>query len=319
MRLLHPVFVNLPAYHVSQWDPADGRPIIISISGGRLSAYQAWHIIEANPDWRERGWLFVFENTGRELEETLIFIHQLDQLLGLGLVWLEFDPTAHGKVRVVTFETAARDGEPFDALLSEIIAKRKDGTSGVRPLPNPKAKSCTGVLKIRTLHKYVRHHLGWGTQYYSVIGYRADEKRRYEKKKATDAKGWEVGGRGLFPMYHSGAVSDTVQGFWRFAPFDLGLDSAYGNCDFCFEVSTWKLKERMLLEAINAGVVPCPGAPPPPRLAWWIRHEERGGDRPGRFNTRKPSYRQLWNEVCEGNMASSVPENTADVCRSCSD
>lgn len=322
MRLLHPIFENLPAYHASAWDPGDGLHIVVSVSGGRSSAYQAWHLIEANPDWRSRGWLFVFENTGRELEETLLFVHRLDTLLGLGIHWLEYDPTAHGKVKRVTFETAARDGEPFDALLNEIIVKRKDGTAGVRPLPNPKSKICTGLLKIKTLHYYVRRHLGWPTRYYSFVGYRADprEHKRYLKKKKSDANGWHPGGRGLFPMHDAGVLEENVQRFWLHAPFDLEIQSEFGNCDFCFEVSTWKLKARMLLEALTEGIVPRPGAEPPRRLGWWIRYEEaRPGDRPGRFNTRKPTYRQLWEQVCAGDMASAVPENVEDVCRSCSD
>jgi len=321
VRLLEPVFVNLAAYHVNAWDPGDGRPIVIGISGGRSSAYQAWHLIKANPDWRERGWLFVFENTGRELEETLIFVNALDLHLGLGIIWLEYDPTALGKVKIVTFETAARNGEPFDALLNEVIEKRKDGTRGLRPLPNPKAKHCTANLKVKALHKYLRIHLGWKMQYYAVLGYRADKQDtpRVLRMIESNKKGWPAGGKGLFPMYEARATQDDVQGFWLFAPFDLGLDSNYGNCDYCLEVSTWKKKERMLLEAISCGIIPRPGAAPPPRLAWWIAYEERKSDRPGTFNFRHPTYRQLWEQVCAGNMASAIKENVNDVCRSCSD
>lgn len=316
-------FVDLEAYRVDRWRPADGRPVGLNLSGGRSSAYQLAHIVAAN-DGVPDGCIVNFANTGRERWETLAFVAAFDRWLGGGVVHcLEYDPTSASKMRRVKIDDLSRDGEPFEAFLSEIVPRRKDGTSGVRPLPNASkaGRSCTGHLKIRTLHRYARRVLGWGTDYYATLGYRADEKRRVERRRRADAKRWEEGGRGLFPMFEAGVDQDGVQRFWAAASFDLAIDSAHGNCDYCFMVSTWKLKERMLIEAMECQIKPHPGASPPPRLQVWIDNEDRANrtDRPGPFRKDRPGYRALWEQVCAGNMSSAVAEGRDDRCGSCGD
>ena len=286
----------------------------LSVSGGKTSADQAWHIIEANGGVPE-GVVPHFCNTGLEDERTLRFLDQLDRHLGLNLAWLEFDLNSPTKVRVVNFATASRDGRPWLELLYTHI-RRRDGTVGVRPLPNPAQRTCTDQLKAKTWHRYARRHLGWPTDYYTVLGFRADEPLRVERRLKRDAKGWKESGKGLFPSSHAGVTTLDKELFWETAPFYLEMDSDYGNCDYCFMVSTWKLKERMLLEAIETGTRLDPGNPPP-RLARWIAAEERLSDRPGPFRKDRPGYRALWRQVCAGDMESAVSEGEHDTCGAC--
>lgn len=318
MRLLKPIFENLDSYRIENWAPDDGRKIVVNLSGGRSSAYQLWHIVEANNGLPPE-LLVNFNNTSRELTPTYDFLAALDVALGLDVHYLEYDPTVPEKVRRVAWHELKRHGEVFDSFVHEVLPKRRDGTPGVRPLPNPAQRTCTAQLKIKTLHRYVRRVLGWSTQYYTVIGYRADERGRYERRLRQDAKGWKEGGRGLYPMYHAGAEQERVQRFFMHAPIDLDLDSAHGNCDYCFSVSTWKLKERMALEAMESQIRRRPGAPLPPRLAQWVAYEERESDRAGPFRRDRPTLRQLWEQVCTGDMQSAVPENKDDVCLACVD
>ena len=159
-------------------------------------------------------------------------------------------------------------------------------------------------------------------RYYSAIGYRADEEERYERRIKADAKrGFDEGGKGVFPMYHAGATQETVQAFWKdpSAPFDLDLDSNMGNCDFCFMKSSWKIKEAMLFEAMRYQVQIEPGAKPPPTVQWWIAKEERPSDRPGPFRIDRPPFRVLWEQVCQGDLSSAVPEGKEDKCETCTD
>lgn len=295
------------------------RPLAVNVSGGRSSGYQAAHIIEANggvPD----DVVFIFENTGKERIETLRFVDAFDRYYGANIHWLEFDPAAPNKVRRVNFETASRDGEPFQRLIDDIVPKRRDGTAGVRPLPNPTQRICTANLKVKTAHRYLRRVMGWSTRYYTAIGYRTDEKSRYEKRiKRELRKPFDEGGNGVYPMYHAKVDSDRVHQFWRTMPFDLELDSAFGNCDLCFMASTWKIKERMLLLALDAGVKITPGAEPPRSVAQWIGWEERGGDRPGTFRNDRPTVRQLWNEVCAGNLEAVGNGRLGLMCGTCTD
>jgi 3'-phosphoadenosine 5'-phosphosulfate sulfotransferase (PAPS reductase)/FAD synthetase len=293
-------------------------PLAIGVSGGRSSAYQLAHYIIANNGVRDDVFL-TFENTGLEAKETYKFLENIEDYFGLIITRLEYAPERPEKYKVVTRETMDRNGGPFEKLLTEIIKKRRDGTTGVRPLPNPAQRTCTANLKIKTMHRYVRRELGWPTRYFAMIGYRADEKRRYDKKVAKDMKGPTEGGTGVFPMYHSKADSARVHAFWASMPFDLQLLSEFGNCDLCFMAATWKIKLRMALIAEQDGIAPEPGGPIPYRIARWIAWEERLSDRPGVFRKDRPSYRALWNEICVGNYSAVGNGRLGLECASCTD
>lgn len=297
--------------------------LVVGVSGGRSSAYQMAHLVAAAKKYRGSipdGWIFGFENTSLERPETYDFLRLLDDyFLGGRLILLEWDADAPGQFRQVTHNTLKRHGEVMEAYLSTPLLRR-DGTVGVRPLPNPAQRTCTGNLKIKTAHRYVRKTLHWPMQYYSAIGYRADEKTRCDKKWLRDElKGFNEGGIGVFPMFDAGADISHVDNFWFTGPFDLQLDSIFGNCDFCFMASTWKIKERMVLVALETQTKLHPGASSPDRVARWIAWEERVSDRPGTFRKDRPTIRQLWEQCCEGNFQSAVPEGKDDRCGSCTD
>jgi 3'-phosphoadenosine 5'-phosphosulfate sulfotransferase (PAPS reductase)/FAD synthetase len=297
--------------------------LVIGVSGGRSSGFQMAHLVEAARRFNggiPSGWIFSFENTSLERHETYDFLWKLDQhFLGGALVILEWDATAPHGFRVASHSTLLRNGEIMDQFFNTPL-KRRDGTFGVRPLPNPTQRTCTGNLKIKTSHRYVRHVLKWPMQYYCAIGYRADEKARCDRKWLQDEKrGFDEGGIGVFPMFDAGAVQNDVENFFLHGPFDLKLDSDFGNCDFCFMASTWKIKQRMILCALEEQIKPRVGGPIPTRVARWIAWEERLSDRPGTFRKDRPTMRQLWEQVCTGNYESAVPEGVEDRCGTCTD
>jgi 3'-phosphoadenosine 5'-phosphosulfate sulfotransferase (PAPS reductase)/FAD synthetase len=301
------------------------KRLVVGVSGGRSSAFQMAHLVAAAKKFLgyiPAGWVFVFENTSLERGETYDFLARLDQyFLGGKMILLEHDVHAPYKFRQVTHATVKRDGEIMDEFLSTPL-KRQDGTIGVRPLPNPTQRTCTANLKIKTSHRYVRKVLGWPTAYHAAIGYRADEKSRCDKAWLKDeVRGFDEGGEGVFPMFDAGAVVDDVDKFFLTGPFDLELDSDFGNCDFCFMASTWKIKQRMVLVALETQTRFGPGKAniPPARVARWIAWEERVSDRPGTFRKDRPTMRQLWDQVCQGNLDSAVPEGKEDRCGSCTD
>lgn len=94
--------------------------MVVSFSGGQTSAFMCDFLMQNYADAYE--FHFVFANTGREHEETLIFADKVDKLFGLNLVWLEgITSSEHGvgmRHRVVSFETASRNGEPFEQFIS---------------------------------------------------------------------------------------------------------------------------------------------------------------------------------------------------------
>ena len=88
---------------------------VINFSGGRTSAYMTKRLIDEGLT----NYIVTFQNTGKELPQTLDFINKCDKEWCLNIVWLEF--RYGNKFEVVTYETASRDGRPFD----EAIAHKK--------------------------------------------------------------------------------------------------------------------------------------------------------------------------------------------------
>jgi 3'-phosphoadenosine 5'-phosphosulfate sulfotransferase (PAPS reductase)/FAD synthetase len=166
-----------------------------------------------------------FANTGKEDEATLKFVQDCSEHWNVPIIWLEYTDTEETKDRwrQVNFETASRDGEPFEAL----IRKRNY-------LPNPVSRFCTVELKVRTIHRYLKHS-GW-TEWQSMLGIRADEQRRLAKIGNQDYGKHE---EKLAPLGRMGVTKEIVGDFWRKQPFDLALPNIngvtyHGNCDLCF-------------------------------------------------------------------------------------
>lgn len=93
--------------------------IFASVSGGRSSEYMRW-ILGQHHDPEKI--ITLFANTAREDPRTLDFVKACDDQLGFRTVWLEAvvhpEPNKGTTHRVVTYETASRDGEPFEAVIS---------------------------------------------------------------------------------------------------------------------------------------------------------------------------------------------------------
>ena len=217
----------------------------IAFSGGRTSAYMPHKIMEANGGLPDRA-VVTFQNTGREMPETLDFVAEVGDRWNVPIVWLEyrpkkpleawqydavvqaFGPDYAGKLRAwwqpdergfaeVSHNSAARDGEPFVAL---VIARRF--------LPNVMARFCTIEMKVRVAKKYLRS-LGW-ERWTNAVGLRADEPHRLNKPPPKDR--WTV----WTPLADANVSRHDVALFWRRQPFDLRLlnvrgSAPLGNCD----------------------------------------------------------------------------------------
>jgi 3'-phosphoadenosine 5'-phosphosulfate sulfotransferase (PAPS reductase)/FAD synthetase len=247
-------------------------PTSISFSGGRTSAYMLHRVLQANGGLPKDA-LVCFANTGKEDEATLRFVNDCSRHWGVPITWLEYqyDEPRH---RVVTFETASRNGEPFEA----VIARRKF-------LPNVVSRFCTVELKVRTMHRHLKA-LGW-TQWESWLGIRADEPRRLARIAKNDYGDHE---EKYAPLGIAGVDKAEVGDFWRRQPFDLGLPNMngvtmHGNCDLCY------LKPAAQVQALIAEK--------PERAVWWAQMETRvqssghaNGDG-ARFRNDRPSYAQM--------------------------
>ncbi|MEL7628751.1 phosphoadenosine phosphosulfate reductase family protein [Pectobacterium aroidearum] len=205
------------------------KPMVVSFSFGQSSGFMCDYLIHNYSDIYD--FYFVFANTGLEHEETLIFGDKCDKLFGLNVIWLEgVASPEHGvgmSHRIVNFETASRNGEPFEQLIS------------VEGIPNVSRQKCSDYLKTQTIRSWMRSvglaRRGWCAE--TAIGMRADEPDRANMDKAS-TKRYNL----VYPLCHWGAFDkQDVNDFWDAMPFKLNIPPHYGNCKTCFKKSDAKL------------------------------------------------------------------------------
>lgn len=249
----------------------------ISFSGGRTSAYMLWRVLQAHGGTLPEGVEVCFANTGKEREETLEFVRDCAVNWNVPIRWIEYRNNEAG-FALVDFETASRNGEPFEA----IIKKRNY-------LPNPVTRFCTSELKIRAMHKYLRT-LGWKDTedgWDQMIGIRADEQRRVAKIRARGTSTESAKEAMVLPLADAGVTKKHVGDFWNTQPFDLKLVgrngvTMEGNCDLCFLKGS-----NIVMTSIKAE---------PSRAIWWARMESTTlASKPSgaRFRSDRPSYQQM--------------------------
>lgn len=219
----------------------------IAFSGGRTSAFLLHELLAANGGLPDRA-VVTFQNTGREMPQTLDFVREVGERWGVNIVWLEYR-AAKPFFEVVGHNSASRDGDPFDALIDK-----------KQYLPNQQSRFCTIELKIRTAKRYLMS-LGW-KHWTNCVGFRADEPHRLDKPKPKDR--WTV----WHPLSDAGVGRHHVSAFWKRQPFDLRLPNVkgncwLGNCDGCF------LKSEASIAAFTRDF--------PERADWWERAEKRIG------------------------------------------
>lgn len=199
--------------------------LIVSFSGGKTSAFMCWWLLENYSD--EYQFVFIFANTGREHEETLIFADKCDKYFGLNLVWVEAVVSpVHGegiRHKIVNFETASRNGEPFEAFIAK---------SGI---PNQTYPQCSDRLKTNVIESYKRS-VGLRGELHA-LGMRADEPKRIKPDSSNVAK-YNL----CYPLAQWGSFDkQDVNDFWEDMPFTLEIPEHYGNCITCWKKTDSKL------------------------------------------------------------------------------
>lgn len=200
------------------------KRLLVSFSGGETSAFMTNWILK---NWRDcyDDILIVFANTGQENEATLEFVRECDDYFGFGTVWVEA-VQYHGErksagFKVVDFQTASRDGAPFEDSI------RKYG------IPNQKFKDCTRNLKQKPIEAYARS-IGWALGSYDLaIGIRADEADRMSA--AAQQR------RIVYPLIKPHPTTKPqINTWWGAQPFRLRLKGYQGNCKWCWKKSMRK-------------------------------------------------------------------------------
>lgn len=220
---------------------------VCSFPGGRSSG-KMLSMIKDDVD------LILFANTGKEAPGTLDFVRNCEVYFGVDIVWVEYDPI--NKFKVVNYDTASRNGEPFEAL----IKKRKY-------TPNAVTRFCTTELKIRPMLKFLQSQGIRPVDVEMSIGIRADEPKRFKLEGIAKGIGWDR----VLPLKEAEVTEADVNLFWKTMPFDLEIANYQGNCDLCFLKGQSK-RIRLLREQ--------------PEIAeWWMRMEEITGGTFTKFQT----------------------------------
>jgi len=219
------------------------EPCIVAFSGGATSGFMLRNILDTFEGHLPSGIVVCFCNTGLEHQKTYEFVKRCSDVWNVAIVWLEYRRIAdqHG-FAIVNYETASRNGEPFDAIVE---------ARGY--LPNPRTRFCTAELKIRTMMRYA---VAIGLEdHFRAVGLRYDEPGRVAAIRG-DSKGESV----LCPIAEAKHTLQDVQAFWEKQPFRLEIPVHQGNCQGCF------LKSRRSLARVAKET--------PDAFAWWINKEE---------------------------------------------
>jgi 3'-phosphoadenosine 5'-phosphosulfate sulfotransferase (PAPS reductase)/FAD synthetase len=243
------------------------EPTVVSFSGGRTSAYMLWRVLQSNNGLPDEA-IVCFANTGKEEEATLEFVRDCSINWNVKIHWVEYRNNEQS-FEEVSFETASRNGEPFE----QLILKKKF-------LPNPVARFCTSELKVLSIKKFMKSK--GIDEFEQMLGLRIDEPRRVSKLRAGNRT----------PLVDAGIGQVDVQDFWKHQDFDLGLKfrngiTALGNCDLCF------------LKGANQTLSLI--AEKPERAIWWARMEtlvqtsNKSFGEGGRFRKDRPSYQEMMN------------------------
>lgn len=244
------------------------EPEIISVSGGRSSGLMLRRLLDRWGGALPSSKLAVFANTGEEAEGTLVFVREISERWGVPIRWVEFqrepvpgaafDDIAH--FREVDYCTAARKGEPFDAMID-----------WKKYLPNPSQRLCTEWLKVRAslglaaslgfpikrvdTGKDGRRRIETFADFDQHLGIRADEPRRVAENRSKEHV--------RMPLADLGITRGDVLAFWKAQPFDLEIRKGEGNCRLCFEKGVPQLRNVARNAPDEAG------------LSRWVDRERR--------------------------------------------
>lgn len=242
------------------------KKLAISFSGGRTSAVMTHRLWNRRTEWDEA--IIAFANTGCEHPATLDFVHECETRFGWPVVWIEAvvqpgdgDGIRH---RVVSFETASRNGEPFEE------AVKKYG------IFNHTAKACTSKLKELPMRSYLMEQgfsFGKAKDHDTAIGIRSDEMDRVSSKRIEQ--------RLIYPLVDAGITKRDVAIEIKRWGFDLGIPGDhYGNCTWCWKKS---LRKHLTLASESPDVFDFPK-----------RMEEKYGTHKADRAAAAPDGRRYW-------------------------
>lgn len=232
--------------------------LLITVSGGRSSAMMAYHI-HTNEKYKKFNKAYVFANTGMEKPETIKFLKNIEKIWGIPLTLIEGTYSNIMGIgigyKIVNWENIDMNAKPFE---EAIMHKNKGIYDG---LPNTDAPYCSESMKTIPANKFATDVFN-GEKFIKAIGFRKEDM----PKRISWAEIKEEKTR-IFPL-----LSDFIEpigllelnAWWNKQPFQLEINSKYGNCELC-----WKKSDKNLIEAIRKGAK---------FVDWWLKMEKQYGN-----------------------------------------
>lgn len=189
---------------------------VVSLSGGRTSAYLAHLMKERDPETE-----FIFMDTGAEHPKTYEFIRNIFKHWNIKLTYLRVIPNPEmnkpSTYEILSTDRIGPDLTPWKRML------KKYGH------PYVGGAFCTDRMKTVPFIKYCDEQFGRGN-YTTWLGMRADEPKRTTPKPG---------------IRYLAEISDfekqDVIEWWQGQPFDLEIQEHLGNCVFCIKKSLQKV------------------------------------------------------------------------------
>lgn len=253
-------------------------PAYISFSGGRTSGDMLARCLERGlqPDVH-----VLFANTGKERNETLDFVRDVQVNFGVSIRWLEYRPAGFVEV---SYETASRNGEPFELLIAAEHA-----------LPNRTMRFCTMRLKLAPMRAFM---LDQGYDHFTnVVGIRADEPGRVAKLFGRVQPNYEDL---HVPMWQAGINHPMVLNGWKQRGFDLALGPNDSNCDLCFLMGAAERLRRMRQDLSRAD--------------WWLLQQDKTGAKWINPKSGRPSYERLVQIASSNERLPHIEDDPAEDC-----
>ena len=200
---------------------------IVSVSGGKDSAALAVYMREHYPQIPVE---YVFCDTGTELPETYEYLERLEAVLDIEIKRLD---------AMDLLGVEKKPGRSAFDMWLEVFGNY---------LPNPQARWCTRVLKIKPFEQYVGE-----SRAFSYIGIRGDEDREgyrgFEKKKPPKISD-QPNILPVYPFKEDGLGIADIKGILEEAGIgqpDYYVWRSRSGCYFCFyqQIGEWQqLKEQ---------------------------------------------------------------------------
>lgn len=234
------------------------KNILVTVSGGRSSAMMAYHI-HTSEKYKDYNKAYVFANTGMERPQTIEFLRNIQDVWGIPLTLIEGTYSNVMGVaigyKIVDWNSLDMNAKPFEGAIMHI---NKGEYSGV---PNSNAPYCSPSMKTLPCESFAKDIFG-KKNYLKAIGFRKEDMpKRISWPEIKEDK------TRIFPLltdFPEPIGLLELNSWWNKQPFQLGINSKFGNCELC-----WKKSDRNLVEVIRKGTR---------FIDWWARMEEQYGN-----------------------------------------